>query len=99
MPKINVLFFDEKEFDKWLYKLPKKVKDKALDSIMRLSELGHEIRRPHADFLRNGVYELRFDNKGVHVRILYFFVGDNAIISHGFSKTTDSVPPKKSNEQ
>jgi hypothetical protein len=31
----------------------------------RLSELGHERRRPGADFLRDGIYELRVSLRAV----------------------------------
>jgi hypothetical protein len=36
--------------------------------------MGHELRRPEADFLRDGIYELRASLGGVHHRILYFFL-------------------------
>lgn len=55
--------------------------------------MGHELRRPEADFLRDGVYELRVSLRGVHHRILYFFHGTvAAVVSHGLVKERD-VPP------
>lgn len=49
--------------------------------------MGHALRRPEADYLRDGIYELRASYQGVHYRMLYFFSGRNAVvISHGFSK-------------
>ena len=40
-----------------------------------------------ADFLRDGIYELRPSYAGVHYRILYFFAGKDAVvISHGLTK-------------
>src|SRR6266446_7035475 len=48
---------------------------------------GHELRRPIADILRDGIYELRPSYQGVNYRILYFFSGKNiVVISHGLSK-------------
>jgi len=48
---------------------------------------GHELRRPVADFLRDGIYELRPSYQGVHYRILYFFTGKNvAVLSQGITK-------------
>ncbi len=45
------------------------------------------MRRPAADFLRDGIYELRAKLGRVHYRILYFFCGkDIACLSHGFTK-------------
>ena len=46
-------------------------------------EKGHELRRPEADFLRDGIYELHISLGGVHQRILYFFHGGMAaVVSH-----------------
>jgi hypothetical protein len=33
------------------------------------------LRRPHADYLEDGIYELRWRNGTVQYRILYFFHG------------------------
>jgi Gp49-like protein DUF891 len=38
-----------------------------------LRELGNGLRRPEADFLRDGVYELRVSLNHVQYRILYSF--------------------------
>ena len=55
--------------------------------IGRLRELGHELRRPEADLLRNGIYELRIAREGINYRILYFFRGKiAAILAHGLIK-------------
>jgi hypothetical protein len=57
--------------------------------------MGHELRRPEADFLRGGIYELRVSFRGVHHRILYFFHGAiAAVVSHGLVKER-AVPPKE----
>jgi hypothetical protein len=56
----------------------------SVPGLERLREMGHELRRPEADFLRDGVYELRVSLQGVHHRILYFFhVTIAAVVSHG----------------
>ena len=79
----------------WLDKLPKKARAKCLARIERLAELGHELRRPEADFLRDGIYELRVGLAGIHYRMLYFFHGRAAVvISHGLTKRR-TVPPKE----
>ena len=41
--------------------------------IARLAEKGHELRRPEADYLRDGIHELRATHRGINYRILYFF--------------------------
>jgi phage-related protein len=79
----------------WFEKLPVKVQDKAYLRLERLREMGHELRRPEADFLRDGIHELRVSLRGVHHRILYFFHGVvAAVVSHGIVKE-QVVPPKE----
>jgi hypothetical protein len=75
--------------------LQPKALDKCAVKIERLEEMGHELRRPEADFLRDGIYELRVGLQHVNYRILYFFHGRTAaVISHGLVKE-DEVPPKE----
>ncbi len=58
----------------------------------RLAEMGHELRRPEADLLRDKIYELRASLNGIHYRILYFFHGGSvAILAHGIVKES-AVP-------
>jgi len=71
------------------------VQAKCTERIDRLGELGHELRRPEADFLRDGIYELRASYQGVHYRMLYFFAGKAVVVvSHGLTKERE-VPPRE----
>lgn len=66
---------------------------KCLDRIELLRTFGHELRRPAADLLRDGIYELRIKVGRVNYRLLYFFHGRNiAIVAHGLTKE-GRVPP------
>ena len=57
--------------------------------------MGHELRRPEADLLRDKIYELRASLQGIHYRMLYFFHGNTAaVVSHGIVKES-AVPPKE----
>jgi hypothetical protein len=76
----------------WLDALQTKARDKCLVRIERLAELGHELRRPEADYLRDDIYELRVRHGNVQHRILYFFHEGRAVLSHGCTKE-DVVPP------
>jgi hypothetical protein len=50
-------------------------------------QLGHELRRPEADYLRDGICELRVAMAGVNYRMLCFFFGTGAaVVSHGLTK-------------
>ena len=97
MPQTEVLLFAEEDgscpFLEWLDGLPSKVQDKCYVRIERLEEMGHELRRPEADYLRDGIHELRASFRGIHYRILYFFAEQGAIISHGTIKE-QKVPEK-----
>ena len=63
MPETTVVFYADDDGSAplltWLDQQQRKVQDKCLVNIERLAELGHELRRPEADFLRDGIYELR----------------------------------------
>lgn len=83
MPQAEVIFYREGEtvfVREWLKGLPNKVQEKCLTFITRLEMKGHELRRPIADFLRDGIYELRPSYQGVHYRILYFFTGKDVVV-------------------
>ena len=70
----------------WLDGQPPKVQDKCLVRIERLAELGHELRRPEADLLEDGIYELRVSFRRVQYRVLYFFHEGDAVLAHGLIK-------------
>lgn len=59
MPKIAVVFYQEVAGTvpvlDWLDRLPAKAQDKRRVRIERLRDLGHELRRPEADYLRDGI--------------------------------------------
>lgn len=91
MPKIQVVFYRETQGSvpvlEWLDTLPPKTQDKCLVKIERLRDLGHELRRPEADILRDGIYELRVGLQGINHRILYFFHRKvAAVLAHGLVK-------------
>ena len=91
MPQIKLIFYQDNKGKvpilEWLDKLPNKVQTKCFIKLERLAQLGHELRRPEADFLRDKIYELRIGFQGINYRILYFFYQQQAvIISHGIIK-------------
>lgn len=99
MPKTRVVLYREESascpFVEWFDTLPAKVQDKCYLRLERLREMGHKLRRPEVDFLRDGIYELRVSIGNVHHRILYFFHGAiAAVVSHGLVKERE-VPRKE----
>jgi len=66
MPQTNVVFYQKTVGDvpvlDWLKQLrrsDRRAYAKCVAAIERLAQLGHEMRRPAADFLRDGIHELR----------------------------------------
>jgi phage-related protein len=101
MAKLRVVIYREADgsvpFVDWFRELPNHARDKVLVRIERLRELGHELRRPEADFVRDGIYELRATTRGVHYRVLYFFHKQiAAILAHGVIKES-AVPNRDIN--
>jgi hypothetical protein len=97
MPAISVVFYQEakgsSEVVTWLSQVRKeypKAYAKCATRIQRLAALGHELRRPEADILRDDIYELRASFNGVHYRLLYFFHGRTvAVVSSGITKEAE----------
>jgi len=80
----------------WLEGLADRARTKCLVALERLKHLGHELRRPQADYLRDGIYELRTALHGMQYRMLYCFCGRAvALLSHGLVKKGDKVPEKE----
>lgn len=99
MPSTTLVFFMDEDgsvpFLEWFDGLHARAQDKCRVRLERLAQLGHELRRPEADFLRDGIYELRVGFQGINYRMLYFFYGREAVvISHGLAKER-IVPPKE----
>ena len=99
MPRTPVVFYQDTDGSvpvlEWLDSLPNKPQDKCRLAIERLRERGHELRRPEADYLRDGIYELRIRLRRINYRILYFFHENQAaVLSHGIIKET-AVPPRE----
>jgi hypothetical protein len=102
MPYTEVFFFMEDDGSvpvlDWLLDLRKKnerAAKKCFSLVKLLRELGNELRRPRADLLRDGIYELRTEVGNVNYRILYGFVGKNvAVLACGLTKEK-SVPTRE----
>jgi len=94
MPRADVCFFLAGDGTvpvlDWLRQLrrqDRRAYAKCVVRLQRLSAEGHALRRPEADYLRDGIYELRIRHGHVNYRILYFFHGQNVVIlAHGLTK-------------
>jgi len=99
MPKTEIELFAEEDGScpllEWLDTIPQKAQDKCIVKVERLNEMGLELRRPEADFLRDKIHELRAALSGIQYRLLYFFHNKKGIISHGLIKKGEKVPLKE----
>src|SRR5438477_6652737 len=99
MPRTKVVLYRETDGTvpvlEWLDSLPRPALVKCRVKLDRLKELGHELRRPEADYLRDGIYELRVRLGRVNYRMLYFFHQNiAAVVSHGIIKERE-VPSRE----
>jgi phage-related protein len=100
MPQTAVVFYQEEDGQvpvlEWLRALQRRDRRayaRCVARIRRLAEMGHELRRPEADYLRDDIYELRARRGRVQYRILYFFYGQRlAVLGHALTKE-GQVPP------
>ena len=74
MPRMEVILYreskDEVPLITWLESIPERARDHCLERLRLLEEFGHALRRPHADYLRDDIYELRAKREGVNYRML-----------------------------
>ncbi len=100
MPQTQVVFYQETDGEvpvlEWLMQLVKQNRKGYANCVARIGQLaanGYELRRPAADYLSDGIYELRAKHIRVQYRILYFFHGQNvAILAHAITKEEEAVP-------
>ncbi|MGF1601931.1 MAG: type II toxin-antitoxin system RelE/ParE family toxin [Thermosynechococcaceae cyanobacterium] len=100
MPQSQIVFFQDERCRvpalDWLQTLLKKDRKGYANCIARiqlLADFGYELRRPAADYLRDGIYELRAKQRNTQYRILYLFHGQNmAILAHAITKEGAPVP-------
>jgi phage-related protein len=99
MPKTHVAFYQDADGQapvviclRDLMKTNQKAWAHCRVRIEMLTQMGHELRRPAADYLRDGIYELRAKQGHVQYRILYFFHERQvAILAHSLTKE-DIIP-------
>src|SRR5437868_6039534 len=98
MPATEVVFFREEDgrvpaletILTWA-KRDLRIGSKCFERIDSLRSLGHELRRPAADYLRDNIHELRSTFGTVQYRLLYFFAHGKAVIACAVAKE-GSVP-------
>jgi putative component of toxin-antitoxin plasmid stabilization module len=99
LPPVEIVFFKDNDgrapVQDWLERLRLQDSlghDRLVARIRRLARLGYELRRPEADYVRDGLYELRARSGHVNLRILYSFHGRLVVVLlHALTKE-DRLP-------
>lgn len=61
-----------------------------------LEEFGHKLPQPHAKYISEEIFELRFKGQEGNIRVLYFFFHQGkAIFTNGFIKKSAKLPEKE----
>ncbi|MBN1983023.1 MAG: type II toxin-antitoxin system RelE/ParE family toxin [Chitinivibrionales bacterium] len=93
----HVIYYEHKDgacpIYKFLESRTDREKAKLFNWIALLEREGPQLPRPYADFLEDGIHELRIKLSGDQVRVLYFFCyHDFIVLTHCFTKHTAKVP-------
>ena len=93
----TVLFFEKEDgtrpAEEYLLSEDIKLQAKMSREILLLEEFGNLLRKPHSEFLEDGIFELRAKVGTDISRVLYFFVvGKKIILTNGFRKKTVKTP-------
>ncbi|MCK5494618.1 MAG: type II toxin-antitoxin system RelE/ParE family toxin [Candidatus Omnitrophica bacterium] len=61
-----------------------------------VEDFGYRLPEPHAKYIGNGIFELRFRDDGDTIRVLYFFFHqDRVVFTNGFVKKTNKTPKRE----
>lgn len=73
--------------------LPDRLQMKVAAWLGMLQEQGPQLHRPYSDVVQGPIRELRISLGRLEVRLLYFFHGSRIIVTHGFLKKCQRLPP------
>lgn len=90
-PTVKVVYYQDADgtcpVREFLWQAGERIRAQAQARVVLLEAMGHRLRRPHADYLRDGIYELRWHTRRVQYRILYGFHGPGmAVLLHALTK-------------
>lgn len=96
----EVVFYEsangEAPVQEFLDSLPIKLREKTLRGLMLLQELGPQLRGEEAEYIRDGLFELRTKFGSDITRIFYFFfTGQKIVVTGGFIKKSQKTPRRE----
>lgn len=85
-----------KPVETFIDNLDAKTKTKVFGHLELLETYGNQLGMPFSKYLMDGIFELRITQKGMTIRIFYFFSGNAEIIlTHGFKKKSQKTPRRE----
>lgn len=76
--------------------LHERSQQKYFEVVSLLEKYGKGLPKPHADYLGDEIYELRFIGIEGKIRVLYFFYsGDKVVFTNGFVKKAQRTPKRE----
>jgi phage-related protein len=68
-------------------------RDKFFTVVQLLEDFGRGLTWPHAKYIGDEIFELRFEAVEGATRVLYFFFdGEKAVLTNGFPKKSNKTP-------
>lgn len=90
---MNILYFTNDNgvspVKEYIDNLPLDEQAKVFAYIQELRLQGHNLRRPLADYVKDGIYELR---PKANRLFYFFFLKKNIVIVHAIKKKTNKIP-------
>jgi phage-related protein len=82
--------------ESFLGSLDPKTRAKVSGALEVLGEKGTLLREPYTKHLREGIFELRVTFSSTHIRLLYFYCGEKAVVvTNGFVKKERKTPRRE----
>ena len=92
---MNIWYFVDDRGDspvkEFIDELPLGEQAKVFAYINELKKQGHNLRRPLADFVKDGIYELR---PKANRLFYFFFLKETVVFVHAIKKKTNEIPEK-----
>jgi phage-related protein len=90
---MNIWYFvddrGKSPISEFIDELPLDEQAKVFAYIDELKKQGHNLRRPLADYVKDGIYELR---PKANRLFYFFFLKENVVFVHAIKKKTNEIP-------
>lgn len=102
MMKYRCVYFETSSgripVEEFVESLHKRSQQKFFAVVGLLITYGYQLPQPHAKYIGDSIYELRFKGAEGNIRIFYFFFDDKKIVlTNGFIKKGPKAPKREMN--